>query len=63
LFSFLGVLLHLLSCQLVDDSWQKFSSFTSFGFGILKVSSRGEEVLEYEFAIEKFPIIEFGALL
>jgi hypothetical protein len=32
-----------------DDSWQKFTSFISFGFGILKVRNGGEEVLEYEF--------------
>jgi len=45
LFSFLDALLHLLSCRLVcrDDSWQKkFSSFVSFGSGILKVSSGRE---------------------
>lgn len=42
-----------LSVGCRDDSWQSFLSFISFGFGILKVSSGGEEVLEYEFRCRK----------
>jgi hypothetical protein len=56
----------LVGCP--DDSWQKFSSFISFGSGILKVSNGGEEVLEYEFhsqEISSNPVwfTQFGALL
>jgi hypothetical protein len=40
---------HFLPVGCRNDSWQKFSSFISFGSGILKVSNGGEEVLEYEF--------------